>query len=41
MMFSCKYVNQVLEFLGSEQANQRGVASLLAQLQEVEGLLPE
>ena len=41
MMFSCKYVNHILEFLGSEEASQRGVVDLLDKLQEIEGMLPE
>ena len=41
MMFGCKYVNQTLEVLGSEQADERGVASLLGDLQSMEELLPE
>ncbi len=41
MMFGCKYVNQTLEFLGSEGADQRGVSDLLDKLQAMEDLLPD
>ena len=41
MMFGCKYVNQTLEVLGSEQADERGVQNLLDQLQQMETLLPK
>lgn len=41
MMFGCKYVNQTLEVLGNEQADERGVQNLLNQLQQMENLLPE
>lgn len=41
MMFGCKYVNQTLEVLGNEQADERGVQNLLNQLQQMESLLPE
>lgn len=41
MMFGCKYVNRTLEVLGSEQADEKGVQSLLASLQQMESLLPE
>ena len=40
MMFGCKYVNQTLEVLGSDQADERGVQELLAQLEQMENLLP-
>ncbi len=41
MMFGCKYVNQTLEMLGSEEADKKGVQELLDQLQNMENLLPE
>ena len=41
MMFGCKYVNQTLEVLGNEQADERGIQNLLNQLQQMESLLPE
>ena len=40
MMFGCKYVNQTLDMLGSQQAGDMGVQSLLADLQNMEDLLP-
>ncbi len=41
MMFGCKYVNSILEVIGSQQADERGVKDLLQQLQQMESLLPE
>ena len=36
MMFGCKYVNQTLEALGSDHADQRGMMKLLNVLQQME-----
>ena len=41
MMFGCKYVNQTLEALGSDHADQRGIIQLLNDLQQMECLLPD
>ena len=41
MMFGCKYVNQMLEAMGSQQADERGMHELLGSLQQIENLLPE
>ena len=41
MMFGCKYVNQMLEAMGSQQADERGMHELLGSLQQIESLLPE
>ena len=41
MMFGCKYVNQMLEAMGSQQADERGMHDLLGSLQQIESLLPE
>ena len=41
MMFGCKYVNQTLEALGSDHADQRGMMELLNDLQQMECLLPD
>ena len=42
MMFGCKYyVNQTLEALGSDHADQRGMMELLNYLQQMECLLPD
>ncbi len=41
MMFGCKYVNSVLEVIGTRQANEKGVNDLLQQLQQMEALLPD
>ena len=38
MMFGCKYVNQTLEALGSDHADQRGIMQLLNDLQQMECL---
>jgi hypothetical protein len=40
-MFGCKYVNQTLEALGSDHADQRGIIQLLNDLQQMECLLPD
>lgn len=39
MMFGCKYVNRMLEFLGSERADEQGMGDLLASLEQVENAL--
>ena len=41
MMFGCKYVNQTLEALGSDHADQGGMMELLNDLQQMECLLPD
>ena len=41
MMFGCKYVNQTLEALGSDHADQGGIIQLLNDLQQMECLLPD
>ena len=41
MMFGCKYVNQTLEALGSDHADQRGMMKLLNDFQQMECLLPD
>ena len=41
MMFGCKYVNQTLEALGSDYADQGGMMELLNDLQQMECLLPD
>ena len=41
MMFGCKFVNQTMEMLGNEQADERGIQDLLSQLEQMENLLPD
>ena len=41
MMFGCKYVNSVLEVIGTRQADEKGIKDLLKQLQQMEALLPD
>lgn len=39
MMFGCKYVNRVLEFLGADRADEQRMGDLLASLEQVENAL--
>jgi len=39
MMFGCKYVNRVLDFLGADQADEQSMGHLLASLEQVENAL--